>query len=63
MAVLITPYHNDFEQGTFLFVIDFYYRLKNVDHLGFDMILKLIFFDINIEFSDDRHMEDYKKDN
>ena len=26
-------------------------------------ILKTYFFDINIEFSDDRHFEDYKKEN
>ena len=63
LSVQITPYHNNFESGTFALGIDFTYRLKNADHTGFDMGLKLVFFDINIEFSDDRHVDDYKKEN
>ncbi|MDD3419958.1 MAG: hypothetical protein PHE78_05090 [Candidatus Gastranaerophilales bacterium] len=58
---MITTYNNNFEEGTFSFGVDFNYRLKNIDHLGFDIKFKFIFFEIDIEFSDDRHLEDYQK--
>lgn len=54
-------FHNDFNQGTFAIGFDFCYRLKNVDHLGFDMSLNFIFFTIELNFSDYRHVEDYGK--
>ena len=35
------------------------YRLKDVDNKGFTIILNLIFFEIQINFYDIRHVEDY----
>ncbi len=54
-------YSNNFEQGYLSLGIDFIYRLKNVDHLGFEMVLKLLFFEVETGCEDSRHIEDYKE--
>lgn len=60
-SIQIRVYSNNFEQGYLSLGIDFIYRLKNVDHLGFEMVLKLLFFEVEIGCEDSRHIEDYKE--
>lgn len=44
---------------TFYLDFEFHYRPKNDDHIGVELILDLIFFGLDIEFFDRRHLEDY----
>ena len=44
---------------TFYLDFEFHYRPQNVDHTGVELILDLIFFGLDIEFFDRRHVEDY----
>ena len=39
----------------------FDYRPKNVDHTRVEIVLDLIFFGLDIEFADRRHIEDYER--
>ena len=58
----IRPYYISFDSGNLSLGIDFHYRRKNIDHKGINIILKLLFFEIEIEIecTDNRHLEDYK---
>ena len=60
LSIIIKLYHFSFDYGCFQLGLDFNYRLKNIDHKGINIILKLLFFEIEIECSDNRHIEDYK---
>ena len=62
LCIRIQPYCLSFEYGYLALGLDFSYRLQNIDHKGFDIILKLIFFEVEIECTDDRHLEDYKNE-
>lgn len=56
----IRPYYISFDSGNLSLGIDFHYRRKNIDHKGINIILRLLFFEIEIECTDNRHLEDYK---
>ena len=56
----VRPYYISFDSGYLSLGIDFYYRRKNIDHKGIDIILKFFIFEIEIEFTDNRYLEDYK---
>ena len=56
----IIPYYISFDSGNLSLGIDFHYRRKNIDHKGINIILRLLFFEIEIEFTDNRHLEDYE---
>ena len=45
--------------GTFDLSFKLYYRPQNVDHTGIEIVSDLIFFGLDIDFSDCRHVEDY----
>ena len=60
LCIRIQPYYLSFDYGYLALGLDFNYRLQKIDHKGFGIILKLLFFDIEIECTDDRHIEDYK---
>ena len=62
LSSIITPYQISFDCGYLSLGIDFSYRLKNNDHKGFEILLQLLFFEIEIECIDNRHLEDYKND-
>lgn len=55
LSVLIQVYKNNLNWGFFSLGIDANYRLKNIDHIGFGLILKLLLFEIEFEISDYRH--------
>ncbi len=55
LSVLIQVYKNNLNCGFFSLGIDINYRLKNIDHIGFGLILKLLLFEIEFEISDYRH--------
>ena len=61
LSTWIRSYSLSFDCGYISIGIDFDYRLKNTDHTGIDMILKILFFEIEIEFTANRHLEDYEK--
>lgn len=56
----IRPYYISFDSGNLSLGIDFHYRRKNIDHKGINIILRLLFFEIEIECTDNRHLEDYE---
>lgn len=60
LCIRIQPYCLSFDYGYLALGIDFNYRLQKIDHKGFDIILRLLFFEVEIECTDDRHLEDYK---
>ena len=61
LCIRIQPYFLSFDYGYLALGLDFNYRLQKIDHKGLDIILRLLFFEIEIECSDDRHIEDYEK--
>lgn len=60
LCIRIQPYCISFDFGSFALGFDFSYRLNDIDHKGFGMILKLLFFEIEIECTNNKHLEDYK---
>ena len=50
------PWDKTFDLGC-----KFYYTPPNVDHTGIEIVLDLIFFGLDIEFFDRRHIEDYER--
>ena len=60
LCIRIQPYNISFDSGNLSLGIDFHYRRKNIDHKGINIILKLLFFEIEIECTDNRHLEDYE---
>lgn len=61
LSTMITSYFLSLDCGYIALGIDCHYRLKNIGHKGFDIILRLLIFEIEIECTDDRHLEDYEK--
>lgn len=59
LCIRIEPYHLFLDYGYLALGLDFNYRLQKIDHKGLDIILKLLFFEVEIECTDDRHLEDY----
>ena len=59
LSTMITPYYLWFDSGYVALGIDYHYRWQNIDHKGFGIILRLFIFEIEIECTDDRHLEDY----
>lgn len=58
---IFKPYY-PFQKGNdILLNFDFNYRPKDFDHTGFSIIVDLIFFGLDIEFSDRRHVDDYER--
>lgn len=59
---IFKPYY-PFQKGNkdILLNFDFNYKPKDFDHTGFSIIVDLIFFGLDIEFSDRRHVEDYER--
>mgnify|MGYP005779814121 CR=1 FL=1 len=55
MSLRIQCYKNSLDYGFLAVGIDISYRLKNIDHKGLTLILKLILFEIELEISDNRH--------
>lgn len=60
LCIKIQPNCISFDYGSLSLGIDFNYRLNDIDHKGFDIVLKLLFFEIEIECTDDRHLEGYE---
>lgn len=60
LCIRIQPYNISFDYGYLSLGIDFSYRLINIDHRGINIILRLLFFEIEIECTDNRHLEDYE---
>ena len=60
LSTMITPYFLSFDYGYLSLGFDFHYRLKNIDHKGVDIILRLLILEVEIECTDDRHLEDYE---
>ena len=61
LSTWIRPYYISFDSGYMSLGIDFHYRLKNIDHKGIDIILNLLILEIEIECTDNRHIEDYEQ--
>lgn len=60
LSTWIRPYYISFDSSYLSLGIDFHYRLKNIDHKGIDIILNLLILEIEIECTDNRHLEDYE---
>ena len=60
LEILVSLYCPSFDYGYLSLGFDFNYRFKNIDHKGIGIIVNLILLKIEIECSDDRHIEDYK---
>lgn len=61
LCIRIQPYNISFDFGSLSLGIDFNYRLNDIDHKGFGIILRFLIFEIEIECTDDRHLEDYEQ--
>lgn len=44
----VRPYYISFDSGYLSLGIDFYYRRKNIDHKGIDIILKFLFLKLKL---------------
>ncbi len=60
LKIMVSLYRPSFDCGYLSLGFEFNYRLKNIDHKGIGLIISLILLKIEIECSDDRHIEDYK---
>ena len=60
LSIMLSFYRMSFDYGYLSLGFEFNYGLKNIDHKGINLIVNLILLKIEIECSDDRHIEDYK---
>lgn len=60
LSIMLSFYRMSFDYGYLSLGFDFNYRLKNIDHKSIGIIVNFILLKIEIECSDDRHIEDYK---
>ncbi len=60
LEIFVSLYCSSFNEGYLSLGFEFNYRLKNIDHKGIGLIINLILLKIEIECSDDRHIEDYR---
>ena len=60
LEILVSLYCPSFDEGYLSLGFEFNYRLKNIDHKGIGLIINLILLKIEMECTDDRHIEDYK---
>lgn len=56
-----SPFDKENKQFKWQFDFDFNYRPKNVDHTGVSIVIESIFFWLDVDFYDIRHVEDYER--